>query len=54
MKKIECLLSDEKNKTIDTLCDKECYTRAEFNRRAIENYLKLLEDAGVITKTNNK
>jgi metal-responsive CopG/Arc/MetJ family transcriptional regulator len=39
MKKIECLISDEKSQEIDNICDKECYTRAELNRRALEAYL---------------
>ena len=39
MKKIECHISDEKSAEIDKICDKEGYTRAEFNRRALENYL---------------
>ena len=39
MKKIECHISDEKSQQIDKICDKEGYTRAEFNRRAVEAYL---------------
>jgi hypothetical protein len=39
MKKIECHISDEKSDEIDKICDKEGYTRAEFNRRALEAYL---------------
>lgn len=42
MKKIECLVSDEKNRVIDEICEKEGYTRAEFNRRALELYLSSL------------
>lgn len=39
MKKIECHISEEKSQQIDKICEKECYTRAEFNRRALENHL---------------
>ena len=39
MKKIECHLSDENSQQIDEICDKEQYTRAEFNRKALEFYL---------------
>jgi len=39
MKKIECLVSQEKAVEIDEVCDKEGYTRAEFTRRAIDHYL---------------
>lgn len=39
MKKIECHISDDKSKEIDKICDNEGYTRAEFNRRALESYL---------------
>lgn len=42
MKKIECLISDEKDELINKICDKECYTRAEFTRRALELYLNSL------------
>ena len=50
MKKIECHISDEKSKEIDKICDKEGYTRAEFNRRALELYLMSLK--GINTTTN--
>lgn len=43
MKKIECLVSKEKDDFINAVCDKEGYTRAEFNRRAVELYIKSLE-----------
>lgn len=50
MKKIECHISDEKSKQIDKICDKEGYTRAEFNRRALELYIKAL--LGINTSTD--
>jgi hypothetical protein len=46
MKKIECLISDEKNEFIDKVCDSEGYTRAEFNRRALELYINSLRGIG--------
>ena len=39
MKKIECLISDPKMKLIDSICNENGYTYAEFNRRAIDFYL---------------
>ena len=39
MKKIECHISDESSERIDEICTKECYTRAEYNRKALEFYL---------------
>lgn len=39
MKKIECLVSDEKMEEIERICQKEGYTRAEFMRRTIDNYI---------------
>lgn len=39
MKKIECVIGAEKNAIIDGICEKESYTRAEFNRRAIDVFL---------------
>lgn len=39
MKKIECQISDEKSQQIEQICNKEGYTYAEFNRRALEYYL---------------
>ncbi len=50
MKKIECLISDEKSQQIDSICDKEGYTRAEFTRRALELYLMSLK--GIDTNTD--
>jgi hypothetical protein len=44
MKKIECQISEEKSEFIDKICEKECYTRAEFNRRALELYISILKD----------
>ena len=40
--KIECQISEEKSQFIDKICEKEKYTRAEFNRKAIEFYLEYL------------
>lgn len=39
MKKIECLISEEKMNIIDLICSKEGYTRAELNRRIIDIYI---------------
>ena len=39
MKKIECMVSIEKSNIIDVICEKEGYTRAEFNRRALDSFL---------------
>ena len=39
MKKIECEVTDEVNDCIDKLCEQSSYTRAEFNRRAINWYI---------------
>ena len=49
MKKIECHISDEKSEEIDKICDKEGYTRAEFNRRALELYLNSLNGKDTFT-----
>ena len=52
MKKIECHISDDKSKEIDKICDKEGYTRAEFNRRALELYLMSLKGINTSTDAN--
>jgi hypothetical protein len=39
MKKIQCFLSEEKMGVIDSICEKNGYTRAELNRRALDLYL---------------
>ncbi len=39
MKKIECQIADRIMKKIDDICDENGYTHAEFNRKAIEEYL---------------
>jgi len=39
MKKIECQISEEKMNQVDTLCQRNGYTYAEFNRRAIDVFL---------------
>jgi uncharacterized protein (DUF1778 family) len=39
MKKIECHISDDKSEVIDKICEINGYTRAEFNRRLIDEYL---------------
>lgn len=39
MKKIECFIPDEINEAIDKLREQKHQTRAEFNRRALENYV---------------
>ncbi len=39
MKKLEFFVSDDRAALIDKICDKEGYTRAEFNRRAVEKYM---------------
>ncbi len=49
MKKIECYISEEKSEQIDKVCDKEGYTRAEFNRRALELYLNALKGINMTT-----
>lgn len=51
MKKIECQISEDKSVQIDEICDKEGYTRAEFNRRALELYLMSLK--GINTNTDS-
>ena len=43
MKKIECLISDDKMAWIDSVCKKNGYTYAEFNRRAIDFALTKME-----------
>lgn len=45
MKKIECMISDEKMKQIDEYCNKEGYTYAEFNRRAIDSMILHIENS---------
>lgn len=52
MKKIEAFISDEKIKTLDKVCEKECYTRAEFLRRAIDEYLKNLQNINMYGNIN--
>ncbi len=52
MKKIESYISDEKSKQIDEICNKEGYTRAEFNRRALELYLDTLQGISTTTTIN--
>ena len=49
MKKIECQISDEKSNLVDKICEEEGYTRAEFNRRALELYL--MSFRGINTNT---
>ncbi len=39
MKKIESYMSDDKFDDINKICEKEGYTKAEFNRRALEYFL---------------
>jgi hypothetical protein len=39
MKRITCIVSDEKMKLIDTICKDNHYTHAEFNRRAIDCWI---------------
>lgn len=51
MKKIECQISDEKSYYIDKVCEKEGYTRAEFNRRALELYLLSLQGINTSVST---
>jgi len=39
MKKIECFIPDEINEAVDKLREQKHQTRAEFNRRALEDYV---------------
>ncbi len=49
MKKVECLITEEKSSIIDEFCEKEGYTRAELLRRIIDLYL----DEKILPKQNN-
>ena len=40
MKRIECLISDDISNAVDKIVEYRQQTRAEFNRRAIENYIE--------------
>lgn len=40
--KIECQLGKEINDCVDKICEQKKFTRAEFNRRAVEFYIDFL------------
>ncbi len=42
MKKIECQISENISSCIDKLCENYNWNRAEFNRRAIEEFVNQL------------
>ncbi len=39
MRKIECFIPDEISKAVDKIREQKHQTRAEFNRRALEDYV---------------
>lgn len=39
MNRITCIVSDEMMENINKICKQNHFTRAEFNRRAIEDYI---------------
>lgn len=41
LKKIECFVPESKELIIQSICDRENYTRAEFIRRCIDKYIEL-------------
>ena len=48
MKKIEFYVSDEKLKIVENLRKKERFTRAELMRRALDQYLQIQKNIGII------
>ncbi len=49
MKKIEFFVSDEKLKMVDKLRKKEQFTRAELMRRALDQYLQIQKNIGLVS-----
>lgn len=52
MNKIECLVSEQKMTIINNICSAENYTRAEFNRRAIDYYLEKPEFVKILQSSS--